>query len=100
MSYVSFTKKNICGYKNVTYCGQSFNLFIFSQSQATFVRARGTFFEVGVLKKLDRSERSERSANRRGVQGPAVGPLVGSRGNGPGGGPGGEAPGSSEVSDI
>ena len=31
-------------------------------------RARGTFLEVGVLKKLERSERSKRSANRRGVQ--------------------------------
>ena len=34
------------------------------------LRARGTFFEVGVLKKLERSERSERSVNRRGVQAP------------------------------
>ena len=63
-------------------------------------RARGTFFEVGVLKKLEHSERNERSVNRCGVQGPAVGPLVGSRGNAPGGCPGGGAPGSSEVSDI
>ena len=55
------------------------------------------FLKWGCLKKL---ERSERSANRRGVQGPAIGPLVGSRGNTPGGGPGGGAPGSSEVLDI
>ena len=40
---------------------------------------------IGVLKTL---ERSERSINWPGVQGPAVGPLVGSRGNAPGGGPG------------
>ena len=38
--------------------------------------------------KLERSEQSERSVNRRGVQGSAVGPLLGSRGG---------APGSSEV---
>ena len=50
-------------------------------------RARGTFFEVGVLKKLECSERSEQSINRRGVHGRAVGPLVGSRGNAPAGGP-------------
>ena len=36
------------------------------------------FFEVEVLKNC--IERSERSVNRRGVQGPAVGPLVGWRG--------------------
>ena len=57
-------------------------------------------FWSGGAKKLERRERSERSVNRCGVQGPAVGPLVGSRGNAPGGGPGGSAPGSSEVSGI
>ena len=55
-------------------------------------RARGQFFEVGVLKKLERSERSEQSVNQRGVQGPAVGPLVGSKGNTPGGGVHGAEP--------
>ena len=47
-------------------------------------RARGTFVEVGAQtgkEKLERSERSERSVNWRGVRGPAVGPLAGVQGS-------------------
>ena len=72
-------------------------LYMFFTQKIINRRARGTFFEVGVLKKL---ESSKWSVNQRGVQGPAVGPLVGSRGNAPGGGSGGGGPGSSEVLDI
>ena len=49
------------------------------------IRARGTFFEVGVLKKKVRAQR----AGRKWAWGP------GARRRAPGGGPGG-----SEVSDI
>ena len=57
-----------------------------------FVQGPRNVYEVGVLKMLERSERSERSVNLCGVQEPAVGLLVGLRGNTPGRGPGGAEP--------
>ena len=72
-----FTKKFLYFSRNLLTNQQTMN--IMNDVYKTKSRARGTFFEVGVLKKLECSEWSEQSVNQRGVHGPAVGPLVGSR---------------------